>query len=279
MKKLRFILIAVPVVIGVGLLVLLWRLDGLVRSTVESQASTQLGVPARLESANVGLFSGVVALNEFALGSPPGFDAPRMFELAEVNVSAGYRQLAGKPIRVRSVVIDRPKLVIEQKNLKLNVQALIDQMPPNEAPPDQPSEPIRVIIDELKINGASVVIHPGIPGLDEQLTLNIDPISVREIGTADGARNGAAVREVALTVIDALAKAAARSDRVPPQVRDLLTLDVQQMVRARMEDAQHEIGRAVEQIVNDPTRARDVGKQLEKGLKDAIGGKKDGRKD
>jgi uncharacterized protein involved in outer membrane biogenesis len=275
MKWLRIILIVVPVLIIAAVLVLFWRLDAIVRSTVETQATAQLGVPTTLAGANVSVFGGTVALRDFAVGSPKGFDAPRMLQLGGTKLAVAYSELNDQPIRVRAIEVNQPTLVIEQKDLALNFKALIDQMPKSEPSPAETGEPVRLIIDDLKINGAAVVVRSGIPGVQQQIDLKLPDFAVKNIGNAEGAQNGAAVRDVVLVVIAALADAAAKSEQLPPELRQLLNLNVEQLAREKLQGVQKEIGRAVEDVLKDPTKAQDVGKQLEKGLKDVIGGKKD----
>lgn len=281
MKWLRITLIVVPVVLILVVLIVLWRLDAIVRSTVQTQATAQLGVPTTLASARVSLLGGSLALGDFAVASPKGFAAPRMLHLGQASLAVTYRQLNDDPIRVRSIRIDRPTLVIEHKDGVLNIKALSDQMPAGDPPSPGTTEPIRVIIDELKIDGAAVVLRPGIPGMPQQIDLKIPDFALNNIGNAQGAQNGAAVREVVLVVLTSLADAAARSEHTPAQLRELLNLDVEAIIRGRLTGVQQEIGKAIEQVIKDPGNVDEARRQLEKGLKDVIGGgsKEKGKRD
>jgi uncharacterized protein involved in outer membrane biogenesis len=278
MKWVKILLPVVLILIVVAVLVVFWRLDAIVRSTVETQASAQLNVPANLQSADVGVFAGTLRLDDFTLGSPEGFSAQRMFELDEVSVGVSYRELTKQPIRVNTVNVGKPRLIIEQSNLKLNLKALIDGMPPGEPTADPNAEPVKLIIDQMNIAGADVVIRPGVPGVQQEITLNIPPLELKNIGNADGAQNGAAIKDVVLAVLSALAQAAAESEQLPPELRQLLKLDVEALVREKVKDVQGQVEKAVDEVIKDPTRAQDVGKNLEKGLKDVLGGKKDEKK-
>jgi hypothetical protein len=274
MKWLKIIIPAILLVIIAAVVIVAWRLDGIVRSTVESQATAQLNVPAKLDDADVGIFAGTVSLDDFKLGSPKGFDAPSMFELDDVSVSVSYRELTKQPIRVHTIKVERPKLVIEQRDLKLNVKALIDGMPPV----DPNEETVKLIIDQMNINGASVVIRPGVPGVAQEIALTLPPLELKNIGNADGAQNGAAIKDVVLAVLMAVAQAASESDQLPPELRQLLKLDVEQLVRQKIKGVQGEVEKAIGEAVKDPSKLDDVGKNLEKGLKDVLGGKKEDKK-
>jgi len=69
------ILLVIVILIVVGLIVLYVNLNGIVRRTVQTQSQASLNVPTKLESANVSLFGGEVALKGFEVGSPQGFKA------------------------------------------------------------------------------------------------------------------------------------------------------------------------------------------------------------
>src|SRR3954471_11011571 len=98
------------VVLAIGIVWL--SLNSIVRSTVESQASTQLGVPTTLGGANVSLFGQSLSLNDLKIGSPKGFPAPQLFTLGGTNVSVNVTHLTGTPVRVESIAVNQPTLVI-----------------------------------------------------------------------------------------------------------------------------------------------------------------------
>lgn len=232
MRMVKWISLAVLAVIVVDLVVTYLSLDHIVRSTIESQGTQQLGVQTTLRRANVSLFGGSLSLKNLAIGSPKGFSAPELFSLGQADIGVKFGQLMGEPIHIQTVTIHAPALVIEQQNLKLNINALVDQMP---SPPTTTGktagqkEPVKVIIDNLAIDNASVSIHPGqIPGvkLPDQISLNLPAINLKNIGNADGNENGAAIKEVVVQVITALAGKASESDQLPPELKSLMSLNV-----------------------------------------------------
>lgn len=229
MKILKWIVIVI-VLLVIGAVGLLYaNLDRIVKSTVESQGTEQLHVPTTLESVSLGLFSGTVNLSNLAVGSPKGFSAPQMLSLGGLAVdTGGLMKLRNEPIHVSSIRIDQPKLVIEQANGKLNFKELMDGLPSNpdkNAPPSTSSgkQSVRLIIDDLTVNGATVVIRPGLPGLQQEISLQIPQIDVKNIGNADGAENGAAIKDVVSTVITQMTAKAADSNQLPPEVQALLS--------------------------------------------------------
>lgn len=232
MKFARRLIIGLLALVILALAIVWLSLNSIVRSAVESQASAQLGVPTTLNGANVSIFGQKVSLSDLKIGSPKGYSAPHLFELGGTDVAVSVGQLRGTPVRVQSISINSPKLIIEQQNMKLNFKALIDGMPSAPTQADKTAEakePIKMIINHLTVTNAAVVIHPGeFPGvkLPTEITLSIPTLELENIGTADGSENGAAIKEVVVELITALVAKAADSDQLPAELRSLMKLDV-----------------------------------------------------
>jgi hypothetical protein len=201
-----------------------------------------------------------------------------MFELDDVSVAVSYRELAKQPIRVNTIKVGKPRLVIEQRDLKLNIKALMDGMPPGEPSADSSKETVKLIIDQMNIDGAEVIVRPGVPGVQQEIALTLPPMELKNIGNAEGAQNGAAIKDVVLAVLSAVAEAAAKSEQLPPELRQLLNLNVEELVREKVKGVQTQVEKAIDEAIKDPAKIDEVGKNLEKGLKDVLGGKKEEKK-
>ena len=269
MKKLKWIVIVIVLLLVVGVVVLYLRLDGIIKSVVESQGTEQLKVPTTLDSVNLSLLHGTLNLSNFAIASPSGFSAPQMMSLGGLAVdTGGVMQLRNVPIHIPSISIDQPKLVIEQSGLKLNFKELLDGMsggaspsaaPAPAAPAAQPASPApassskttMLIIDDLSMSGASVVIRPGIQGVTQEIDVPIPTIDLKNIGNADGNKNGEAIKDVVATLIKSMVTKTAESDKVPSEVKLLLNSN---LTTANVESA----------VKNE---AQNIGQQLQSGKK------------
>jgi hypothetical protein len=257
-------LLLLLLVVGVG--AILWvNLNRIVKHTVETQASSQLQLKTELNSAALSIFGGSVNLNDLRIASPQGFAAPQMFRLTNADVNVKLGDLRGDPVRVQSITLDKPRLVVERSGNTFNFKRAMELMPKQpETPPDQ-SKPLKVIIDELTIKDPVVVVRPGqinIPGvkLPEEITVTIPTMAMKNIGTGEGAQNGAAVKDVVMQVITAMAANAANSNQLPDQLKNLLNVDVKQVVAGLTAEAQKRIaaavpgeaGRVLSEIIADP---------------------------
>ena len=82
----------------------------------------------------------------------------------------------------------------------------------------------------------TVLLRPGFPGLPSELKLTLPDLDMKDIGTADNNNNGAAIKDVVMLVLTEMASKAADSDQLPPELRQLLSLDTKQLT-ARLKQA------------------------------------------
>jgi hypothetical protein len=275
----RVVLILVPALVLAGAGVFL-SLDRILKSTVEKQSTQSLGLSTTLNGAHLSLLGGKVNLSHLRIASPRGFSAPQMFELGDTALSVRYGQLRKDPIHVDSLTLDQPRLVIEQSNGAINFRKAMDQVPAHES---SPSQPIKLIIDELKVLNSQVVIHPGLPGVPEEIVVPVPSISLRNIGSGSGSQNGAAIKDVAMQVIAALAGSAAESGALPAELKALLHLNVGAVAAKLGAEAQKriaaaipgELGNKLSKVVADPQAlAKDPGKVLQQDVSGILGGNK-----
>jgi uncharacterized protein involved in outer membrane biogenesis len=258
-------------VILLAVVIVFLMLNSIVRKAVADSATQGLKVQTTVGAAAVSPFSGNLALSEMAIGSPEGFTAPNVFTLGGVSVAVQYKQLFGQPVQVSNIRITKPKLVIEQAGGKLNVLELVNNLDkPSSSPPPEGAkkEPVKLVIDQLDLEGAEVEIRAGIPGLDKPIHLTLPTISVQNIGNAEGSRNGEEIGRVVGDLMQLLAQRAAESDAVPPEVRQLLKLDLNKIKDQAIERANIEVEKAKGRL----------DKEVTKGLDKLLGGKKKGDK-
>jgi hypothetical protein len=274
----RAVLILVPLLILAGVIVYL-NLDGILKTTVEKQSSDSLNLSTTLKSARLSLLGGKVNLTQLDIASPRGFAAPHMLELGGIGLSVKYGQLRKDPIHVESLKLDRPRLVIEQSNGVVNFRKAMDLTPTARESSSQ--RPTKLIVDELNIQEAQVVIRPGLPGLREEIIVPIPSISMRNIGSGGGSQNGAAIKDVAMQVIAALAASAAESGSLPAELKAVLHANVGQVAAKLGAEAQKRIAAAIpgemgdrlSKVVEDPQAlAKDPAKVLQRDVGGMLGG-------
>jgi hypothetical protein len=241
MRLLLRIVLGVLALVVVAVVVVTLNLDRIVKNEVESEATKSLNLKTTLESAHVSLTGGKVELRGLRIASPPGFSAPSMLEVGSVGVAIRYSELRANPKHVESITIDAPKLMIEQSGGAVNFRKAAQMMPKSE--PSQ--NPMKLVIDTLDVRDAQVIVRPGLPGLEKEVNVAVPTLTMKDIGRGKGAQNGAAIRDVAMQVIGALAEHAAQSGALPAELKGLLHLNVGAAAAAVGSDAVKRIGDAV----------------------------------
>jgi hypothetical protein len=273
----RIILAVVLLVILAGVIIYL-NLDRVIRNTVQSQATSSTNLQTTLNSASLSLFGGKLNLSGLQIASPPGFQAPQMLDIGSTNLAVSYGQLRNDPVHVAAITIDKPKLVIEQKNGELNFKKAMDDMPksPDTAPAN--SKPLKVIIDDLKLDNPQVVVK-GFGATD--IPLSLPSIELKNIGTGNGSQNGAAMKDVLGQVMTAIAAAASDSSALSAEFKQVLNANVGAALTNLGAEAQKrvaaaipgQLGQSLSKLVSDPQA---LAKDPNKAIQSLLGGNKAG---
>jgi len=288
MRFIKWIVLGVLVlVIVVGVAVYL-NLNSIIRSTVESQTAQSLKLETTLNSASLALFGGNLSLDDLKIGSPEGYAAPEMFTLGGVDLEVDYGQLRKEPIRIKSIHIRKPRLVIEQKNGKFNFEAAFENLPQDVPTTNDgqrtEGEPIKVIIDTLRITDATVILRPGLPGLDQEIAVPVPSVELKNIGSADGNENGAAIKDVAMQAIAALSAKAGDIGQIGDQLKDALNKGVGHVASQLSSEFSRQLGGISSDFSKGLTGAlgsttQEAGKVVEDLFKNFPGGKKKNSQD
>ncbi|MGA2583615.1 MAG: hypothetical protein ABSG31_10095 [Tepidisphaeraceae bacterium] len=250
MKWFKRILLAAALLIVIVLVIVYASLNSILRDVIQDQATASLNLTTTLASAKLSLFGGEVTLSDLAIASPPNFTAPHIFTLGGVDVSVDYGQLRSEPIHIKKISIDSPILVVEQSNMKLNLQALTEQT--SQSPPTsssgQPSQPMKLIIDELDLTNAQVNFQPGLPGLASSIQVPIPSMTLKNIGNADGSDNGAAIKDVVSQVITALAAQGMKAGNIPADLQQYLNTNVTSLENNLGQKLNGQLGNAADQL-------------------------------
>jgi len=273
-RRISLGLVALVVLVALGVY---FNLNRIVKHEVEVQGTASLRLATALDAARLSLFGGTIGLHGLSIASPKGFPAPHMLELGDLDVAVQYGQLRQQPIHVASLRLDKAKLVIEQSNGTFNFRKAMDLQP--EKPPSK--NPMLLVIDEVRVDGAQVVLRPGLPGVPQEIVVPIPALTMKDVGKGRGANNGAAIKEVAMEIISAMAASASNSDKVPAELRALMHLNAGQVAAILGGEAAKriagalpkEIGDRVSKVAADPQAvAKDPGAALKQGLGGLVGG-------
>lgn len=194
------LLIAAPVLVVV---VVLSRLGTLIEIGFETAGPRALHVTTDLEDASVYPLKGEVTLKGLAIGNPPGYKAPTLFQADRIHVVARPTALLGKEIHIREVTVDGPQMIIEFRDGKSNVEALLDRLDRDDKKDEGPSEPdheggARLKIDRIRITNVNVtVMMHGQP-----LKVPLAEVTIEGLGDEDG--NGLPPGRIAKEIVNGI---------------------------------------------------------------------------
>ena len=115
-------------------------------------------------------------------------------------------------------------------------------------------------------------------------------ITMRNIGTGEGNQNGAAIKDIVVQLLATVAAKTAESDQLPPELKQLLSLNVDQLKAKVGQELNKQIGNVTKDLekklpgdmgkqVGDVLQNKDGSKGLEKGVGDLLGGGSKKKKD
>ena len=115
-KLIRTVLIALIALIVVVALLINFFADSGVEKAIEVAGSRTLGVDVTVGKAGLSIMGGSLGLRNLAIDNPPGYKHDKLLELAEGNVVVETRSLLADTVNIRSVKLDAPVIVVEQKD-------------------------------------------------------------------------------------------------------------------------------------------------------------------
>lgn len=194
--------------------VVLGQLGRLIERGVETAGPKLTGTAVSLGSARVSIFSGEGALSRLHIGNPEGYTSGEAFDLGEIAVAIDTASLTGKVVKIRSIVIDAPRLVAEfdaggRNNLSRildNVRGAARRGGAKSGGDEAGGTQTRMIIEEFRFqNGEVQALAPAF-GVDE--TVKLPPIVLKNLGAKQG---GAAASDLTAQIMRPIVEAAVQA--------------------------------------------------------------------
>lgn len=232
MKRLLKVIVVVVVLLLIVVAVLYTNLDRVVKAAIEEYGPRYTGTPVSLDGVDLSPRSGEGRLEGLKVGNPEGFSAPHAFSLGAIDLALDPETLTGNPVVIRHLHLRAPAITFEDGEAGSNLQVLRDRVGAAGAGPAAPESAAdggeRKFVIE-QFTLSDGVVHYANPVLgDETLKLDMPDIRLTDIGRQSDG----------VTAARALARILAQVNR---------------QVRAAMADSD---------------AVRELGDQLEKGLKE-----------
>lgn len=208
----------------VAVLLLVRNLDSLVAKAVERHGTAVAGTDVRVQEVEIGLRAGTGALHGLTVANPPGFSPQPIFTFADILVNLDTDTLTNEVPVVDQIRILAPTFHLEvDAQGRSNLEVVRDNLRRHSAArprlPDR-QEPTRLLIRQLLITeGSGVLDLSAFGGGRHQATL--PPITLNDLGGAQGLTPEALGEAVLTALIDALQQSALRQ-KIEKEVRGRL---------------------------------------------------------
>jgi hypothetical protein len=222
-RRLVIVATAATLVLVVGVLVVVWSLDSIVKRVIQDYGSKATKVAVHADSVALSLLGGSAAISGLTVANPSGFSSANVFRLGKIQVRIDCGTIRSNPLVIDAITIVAPEVHFElDQNGESNIDVIrrnISQFRtgasaaaaaspgPRQPTPAQPApqeraDAQRFLIKKLSIQAAQLVIDTS--ALDgERRVVKLPDTDEADIGARSGGATGS---EVAAVVVRALVR-------------------------------------------------------------------------
>lgn len=230
MKLAGGIALAAAVLVVAAVLLFVSRADRYIVGAVESYGEAATGTRVRLGGANASLTEGRATLSRLTVGNPDGFDEPTALEIDDIDLRIELGSVARDVLVINEVLVDGARLYAEQHGERNNLAEMLDRTGSDEPEPT-PEDEGRIIIDRFRLAGGRIQLTAD--QLDSAQSVDLDDVSMQDIGRSAGGITYSEATDVILEAIFAAARTAVR-DRLQEAAGDAVRREVEDEVRDRL---------------------------------------------
>jgi hypothetical protein len=208
MKKIivRIAIVAV-VLLVVGMVVVFFSLNSIVKKGVETAGPLLTKVEVRLDAANISPLSGSGELKGLFVGNPEGYKTPAAIQMGAVKVTIKPSSLLGETIVVEELKIQAPEITFEGSlggnnlsKILANLEAVAGGDKPEKTDKPAAKSEKKFCVKDVLIEGGR--IHLSITALGgKQATVPLPTVHLQNIGTPE---NGVTSAEMTKAILKAM---------------------------------------------------------------------------
>ncbi|MCC5888052.1 MAG: AsmA family protein [Gammaproteobacteria bacterium] len=201
----------------IGLVVVNQRIDGWVKSAVETYGAEYTGVAVTLDSVSLSLLNGHGELRGLTVANPDGYEGEHAIRVARVAFEVQPRNLLDDPIVIEHIEIEGAEVHAETRNLReTNLQVIQRNVRAATPPADPDAAPGRqVIIELLEITDTQTSVTAATLAA---VAVRVPDLTLTEVGRQS---NGASIGQVLEQILQPLL-AAVMTSITEGRVRDLI---------------------------------------------------------
>lgn len=267
-KLIETVVLAILIVIVLAIIIFSLFGENMIKTGIENAGSKTLSVPVNLGNLDLSLLRGSVGVENLVVANPQGYELKNLLELQSGNVTTNLKSLMSDTVQIESINLDGINMSIEQKGTTNNLQEILNSIPKSDEPAAEPSEkPAKKLhIKQLRISNVRVNVKLlPLPGKDNTVTLELQPIEMSDLGSDDKYTTAKLAKEVVVAIAKGIAREGANI--LPADMINSMESSIGQfteMGKAAMEEGQ----KAVDEGQKALEEGQKAGKDLLEGAKD-----------
>lgn len=177
MKKVLVVILLLLLLAGVAAWYFVsFRLDGVIRQQIEQVGSHTLGTSVSVGSVHTDIKNGALTISDITVANPPGYKNKNAITFNGIEAAVDY-----KSFDIRRIIIEKPEIVIEEKNGKSNFTELLAGMESGTepVPAEEGAEPPILVIHHFRMNESRAAFES--ESLDHYSDLKIKAIEVKNV--------------------------------------------------------------------------------------------------
>lgn len=266
LKRLRFILLAILILVVVGVILIHLFAGRAVKIGIEAAATKTLNVGVSIDDVDLSVLRGKLGLQNLVINNPPGYQHKKLLELKDAKVEVNVRSLLSDVVNIREIKLDGVNVVLEQRGVSgNNLQDVINSIPTKDKKESEPSGK-KLHIDNLEISGITVKVKPlPLPGRADTISLKLKPIKMTNLGSDNKLDTAALSGKILLAIAGGVAE----------QGVGVLPKDIVNTMKSTL-DKTIDLGKAASEGGGKLIDVgKDAGKEIIKGLEGLLKPKKE----
>ena len=159
-----------------------FKLDGMIKQSIEQAGANALGTRVSVGALETNLKDGSLSISNITVANPPGYNNENAFSLNNIEAAVNYDNFD-----IKRVVINKPEIIIEERNGETNISDLLANLESAPAEPDPAAdgkEPPVLVIHHFRMDESRAAFESA--SLDRYSDLKVDAVELNNLkGTPD----------------------------------------------------------------------------------------------
>ena len=179
MKKVLLVLLVLAAVVGGAVWYFTtYKMDAMIEQQVEKAGAASFGTPVSVGKVETNIKDGSLRISDITVANPSGFNNKNAFTLSGIEAAVDYSTWD-----IKRVFIEKPQIVIEEKDGSTNFNVMLDRLNqgekvPVETTPEGVEEPV-ITIHHFRMNESTAAFES--KSMDRYSDLSIDEVEMTNL--------------------------------------------------------------------------------------------------